>query len=398
MQEEFFNLLLIRYGEIGLKSKKVRRKLENLLTNRIQQMLQRKQISYEKLKLFPTRGRLFLYTSDIAKASEELKNCFGIVSISPAFQVSSDRKEIRDAALKLADPNLKMNDTFAIKTRRVGNHSFTSQDISTEVGAFILENLAERKISVNLTNPMHTINIEIRDQNCFLFNQTLQGFAGLPYGSQGKLISLISGGIDSPVASWLIMKRGCDIFPLYCDNTPFTTSAAYERVTKVLRELFKYSPYKQITFFSAPHGHTLERIKEVVPPKLTCIFCKRTMYKVAERLAHRLNAKGIVTGENLGQVASQTLDNLYVLNQSVKIPIFRPLIGFEKNETMNLSRKLGLYSSSIMQVPSCSAVPQYPETHGTLEKILDIEKENEIDKLVDEEFQGIKEIKLTLIP
>ncbi|NVM27579.1 MAG: tRNA 4-thiouridine(8) synthase ThiI [Candidatus Helarchaeota archaeon] len=398
MQQELFDLILIRYGEIGLKSKKVRRRLEDLLTNRIQKMLQRKQIPYEQLKLFPTRGRLFLYTSDMAKASEELIKCFGIVSISPAIQVSSDKQEIREAALKLAEANFGVNATFGIKTKRVGQHAFSSRDISADVGAFILEKLAERKISVDLSNPMHAINIEIRDKNAFLFNQTIQGVAGLPYGSQGSLISLFSGGIDSPVASWLMMKRGCNIFPLYCDNTPYSTPAAYKRVIKVLEQLFIFSPYKQITFYSTPHGQTLEQIKEVVPPKLTCIFCKRTMYKVAERLAERLKAKGIVTGENLGQVASQTLDNLFVLNQATKIPVFRPLIGFDKVETMNLSQKLGLYSSSIMQVPGCGAVPQYPETHGTLERILEIEQEINIDKMIDEELKEIKEIKLPINP
>ena len=398
MQQELFNFFIIRYGEIGLKSKKVRRKLESNLSNRIQQMLQREKIAFDKLKLFPTRGRLFLYTHEMSSASEILRKCFGIVSFSSAFQVSSEKKVIYEAALKLAEAILKMDETFAIRTRRVGQHPFSSQDISAEVGAFILQNLGDRNISVNLSNPDHTIYIEIRDQNTFLYNQIIPGVAGLPYGSQGKLVSLFSGGIDSPVASWLMMKRGCDIIPLYCDLNPYITDAAYKRVVQVIRKLFIYSPYKQITLYCAPHGHYLQKIREFIPPKFTCLFCKRAMYRLAEKLAIKLNPKGVVTGENLGQVASQTLDNLYVLNQSVRIPVFRPLIGFEKNETMNLSQKVGLYSSSIMKVPNCAAVPQYPETHGNLEKILEIEKENEIETLIDEEFQNIKTIKLSLFP
>lgn len=397
MSWELFSFFIIRYGEIGLKSKKVRRKLETILSNRIRQMLERKKISYEKIKLLPTRGRLFLHTNEMVKASEELKKCFGIVSFSPAFQVSSDKQEILEAALKLAEQDLKKNDTFGIRTKRVGQHPFSSQDISVEAGAYILDTLKEREISVDLTNPDHTFHIEIRDKNAYLYNQIIPSVTGLPYGSQGKLISLLSGGIDSPVASWFMMKRGSNIFPLYADLTPYSDITAYKRVIQVIRNLFAYSPYKEITLYVAPHGHVLEQIKERIPPKFSCLFCKRTMYIIAEKLAARLNAKGIITGENLGQVASQTLDNLYVLDQAVTIPVFRPLIGFEKNETMKLSKKIGLYSSSIMQVPGCGAVPQYPETHAQLKTILEIEKENEFDKLREEAFRNIKEVKISLL-
>ncbi len=396
MQNALFNLLIIRYGEIGLKSTKVRGRLERILSKRIRQMLGRKKIPYESLINFPTRGRLFLYTADLQKAIEELQKCFGIVSISPAFQISSDREEIRGAALRLAQDTIKMKETFAIRTKRTGEHPFSSQEISAEIGALLLERLGDRPISVNLTHPDHTIYIEIRDKQAFLFNQMIKGVAGLPYGSQGRLVSLISGGIDSPVATWFMMKRGCDIIPLFCDLTPYTNESSYTRLIAVLHKLFEYSPYEEIPLYVAPHGQTLERIKEFIPPKLTCLFCKRIMYQLAEKLAAQVNAKGIVTGENLGQVASQTLDNLFVLNQAIRIPIFQPLIGFDKTETIALSNKLGFYSSSIMPVPSCGAVPQYPETHGTLEAILELEKKYNIDKLVEEEFQNIKKVNLPL--
>jgi len=290
--------------------------------------------------------------------------------------------------------SLDTNQSFAIKTTRVGQHPFSSQDISVQVGAYILTNLSDRQIKVNLTNPDHTIYIEIRDKETYLFNQIIYGTGGLPYGSQGKAVSLISGGIDSPIASWLMMKRGCKIFPIFADLAPYTTSAAEDRLIQVLQRLFAYTPYKQITFYRFPHGIYLQQVKDFIPPKLTCIFCKRMMYRVAEKLALSLNAKGIVTGENLGQVASQTLDNLYVLNQAVKLPVFRPLIGFDKNETIELSKKLDIYASSIVQVPSCTAVPKYPETHGSLEDILKIEQEHDFDRISTEQFEKIEKIKI----
>jgi len=396
-KKNLFTTLLIRYGEIGLKSTKVRRRLENILINRIKKMLERKNISYTSLKLLPTRGRIYLYTQDLFSSAQELKKCFGIVSFSPAFQVSSERELIREAALKLAETSLKMNDSFAIRTKRSGQHPFTSQEISADIGAFILKNLADRGISVDLTKPDQTIYIEIRDKNTYLFNKIIYGAGGLPYGSQGNLISLLSGGIDSPIATWLMMKRGCNIIPLFCDLTPFTDDSVKNRVKQVVRNLFEYSPFKQITLYCTPHGIILRKIKEFIPPKFTCIFCKRLMYKIAEKLAKRFNAKGVVTGENLGQVASQTLENLFVLNQSIKIPVFRPLIGLDKTEIIDLSRKIGLYQSSIMPATSCTAVPQYPETHGNLEKIIEIEVENKFQELVNEAFKAIREIKISIL-
>lgn len=396
MQQSRFDFLIIRYGEIGLKSTKVRRNLENTLSTCILQMLQRERIGYEKLQLIPTRGRLFIYTEELTRAMEVLKKCFGIVSLSPAFQIETDRKAIQEAALQMAEASLAMNGSFAIQTKRTGQHPFTSQDISAEVGAYILKNLADRKIKVNLTNPDHTIYIEIRDKAAFLFDKIVYGTGGLPYGSQGKAVALISGGIDSPVASWLMMKRGCKIFPIFADLAPYTTTAATDRLIQVLRKLFEYTPHQQVTFYQFPHGEYLEQVKEFIPPKLTCIFCKRMMYKVAEKLAFSLNAKAIVTGENLGQVASQTLDNLYILDQATQLPVFRPLIGFDKNEITDLSRKLDLYAPSIMQVPSCTAVPQYPETHGVLEHVLKIEQEHDFERIATEQFEKIKKIKVPL--
>ena len=396
MLADLFNFLIIRYGEIGLKSTKVRRQLEDLLSNRIIQMMDRKNIHHQKLKILPTRGRLFLYTDNLISAIDELKRCFGIVSLSPAFQAAADRKAICEASLKLAELELTKNSTFAIQTKRVGQHSFSSQEISAEVGAFILNNLADRNISVDLTNPNHTFYIEIRDKDAFLFNQIYNGPAGLPYGSQGKVISLVSGGIDSPIATWLMMKRGCEIIPLYCDLTPYSTSATYDRLIQVLQKLYEFSPHKQIILYKAPHGQMLKQVKELIPPKLTCLFCKRLMYKLAEMLAQSLTAKGIITGENLGQVASQTLDNLALLNYSMTIPLFRPLIGFDKVEIVNLSKTLGIYSKSIIQVPSCGAVPEFPETHGSLEAILEIEKQTNFNELVSEGFQKLEKIKVSL--
>jgi thiamine biosynthesis protein ThiI len=361
-------------------------------------MVERRDLSYEHIKLHPTRGRIFLYTDDISNALIELTKCFGIISSSPAVKVPSQRQSICQVALKLAKQTFTDHHSFAVRTKRVGQHPFTSQEIAAEVGAYLLQNLDKKGLFVDLNNPHHTLHIEIRDKEAFLFNEIIPGPAGMPYGSQGKVISLFSGGIDSPVATWFMMKRGCDVIPLFCDLDPFTTPASEKRTLEVLQKLYLYSPYRQLKVYIVPHGVLLQKISQKIPPKFTCLFCKRAMYKIASKLADSLGAKAIITGENLAQVASQTLDNLYVLDQATNIPIFRPLIGFEKNQTIKLSQTLGFYETSIQQVPSCAACPQYPETHGRLEDILTIERDLNLDSLLNEELQNLHTINLEISP
>ncbi|ADB57260.1 tRNA uracil 4-sulfurtransferase ThiI [Archaeoglobus profundus] len=358
-------LYLIRYSEIFLKSEQVRRRWINKLIRNIRRI-----VGDCKFRL--ERGRIWLITD--RNVDDKLKKVFGIVSFSPCEHCKLD--ELEDFVLKFCKGKLESVRTFAVRVKRVGEHDFTSQDVERRLGALILKNFPHLK--VDLENPEKTIYVEIRNEDCYVFDEIIKGVGGIPLGVEGKLVSLFSGGIDSPVATWLMMKRGCEVVPIYFDIRPFTSERAIERVEKVAKVLKEYDP--DFDVIVKEHGNFLMKVKDILKEKrlesYTCIFCKRRMLKVAEEVAKDVGAKGIVTGDSLGQVASQTLDNLLVISQACSIPIYRPLIGFDKIEIEEIARKIGTFEYSTIPA-DCLAVPKRPTTKADLEKVLKIEEEFE---------------------
>ena len=359
-------LYLIRYSEIFLKSEHVRRRWENTLIKNIKKVVEG--------KVKTERGRIWLITETEKdnNVKDKLKKIFGIVSFSECQHCKLE--ELNDFIIKYCKEVLKDAKTFAVRVKRVGNHDFTSQQKAAELGSIILKNFPHLKVDLN--SPDKTIYVEIREQDCYVFHEIVKGVGGIPLGVEGKLVSLFSGGIDSPVATWLMMKRGCKIIPLYFDCRPFTDEANLKRAKTVADILKEYDPEFELRVVE--HGKFLLKVKEVLKElkleNYTCIICKRRMYKVAEGVALDEDAKGIVTGEALGQVASQTLDNLAVISQACSIPIYRPLIGFDKVEIEELARKIGTFEASTMPAQDCKAVPKKPVTKAKLDKVLEIEE------------------------
>ena len=222
-------LYLIRYSEIFLKSEQVRRRWVNKLIKNIKRV-----IGDCKFRL--ERGRIWLITD--RNVDDKLRKIFGIVSFSPCDHCKID--ELEDFVLKFCRGKLESVRTFAVRVKRVGEHDFTSQDVERKLGALILKNFPHLK--VDLENPEKTIYVEIRNEDCYVFDEIVKGAGGLPLGVEGKLVSLFSGGIDSPVATWLMMKRGCEVAPVYFDIRPFTSERAIERVEKVANVLTEYDP------------------------------------------------------------------------------------------------------------------------------------------------------------
>lgn len=202
-----------------------------------------------------------------------------------------------------------------------------------------------------------------------------------------KLISLISGGIDSPVATYLMMKKGADIVGVYFDNRPFCDEKSLEKTTKLVEKLEKIFN-KKIKIYIVPHGNNLSVFAESCRKNLECVLCKRMMLRIGEKIAKTENADGLVTGESLGQVASQTLENIYVENQAVKIPVLRPLIGFDKIEIEKIAKETGLYEISIIPCLPCSIVPKKPATMARLENVLNEEEKIDISALVEESVRN----------
>ncbi|ADI74707.1 thiamine biosynthesis/tRNA modification protein ThiI [Methanohalobium evestigatum Z-7303] len=352
---------LVRYSEIFLKSNHVQKRWVNKLVDNIQKHIPNCHVKTE-------RGRIWLY-GDVEP--EKLKNVFGIRSYSPCIYCPLD--ELSKCLLEYCE-NKNFGDvqTFALRIKRVGAHDFSSQDKARELGNLIRKHYPHLK--VDLDNPEKEIFIEIRDSDCYLFSEKIAGPGGIPLGVEGSLVALMSGGIDSPVAAYMMMKRGCSIIPIYVDIDPYLGEKGKERAFKVVDALKQYQPGIELEVIGDDYLYTAKKIlKHYNSDKYTCLICKRRLYRIAEDLANKYKALGIVTGDSLGQVASQTLDNLYVLDEATNLPVYRPLIGFDKEEVIDIARRIGTYSLSTISTGGCGAVPEKPATKAKLDIVKSFE-------------------------
>jgi thiamine biosynthesis protein ThiI len=378
--------ILIRYGEIALKGPLVRDRMERMLVESISWRLQR--LGVERFHIYRGGGRIFIkipHAKDLDSLRDyagKLANIFGIVSLSPAIEVGNDIETISSVSVKLARDiasNRKIS-SFAIRARRVESYPITSKDIEKIVGQKVKEAL---NIKVDLENPDLEIFIEVREEKAYIFTDVIEGPGGLPYGVEGLCISLFSGGMDSTLATWLIAKRGCEVLPLHMVNKPFYSDEAYQRVFDVLKKLREWIPRDRLEMVIVDnYGELLKMLSEHIPLRLRCLACKKLMLLIAQRLARERNAKAIVTGESIGQVASQTLDNIYVISKGIEVPILRPLIAFDKQEIADMLRKIGLLNVTARDVGRCGFLPPYPETHAkpdALDPYIDL-----LNKLADQ--------------
>jgi thiamine biosynthesis protein ThiI len=316
-----------------------------------------------------------------------LEKIVGIVSYSPAVATKTDHdsiKEIINIYIKeLMDEGLFTgNDSFAIKCRRVGKHDFSSQEMAAFCGSVVFE-LTELK--VDLTHPDFELFVEVRGDKTYIFHQKMPGLGGLPLGTQGKVIALVSGGIDSPVATFLMMKRGCSVTILNFNNHPYTSESS-EKILKIHQKLKEYSAGSKLNLFQIDYGEFLQKCKLEAPERMICVLCKNGMYQIAEKIAKKEKALAIVDGSSIGQVASQTLPNILATRYSTSMPILSPLIGLDKVEIENIGKKIGTYDISILPDSGCSAVPRHPETNAELPQVLKalktINAGNELEKAI----------------
>src|SRR5512137_704959 len=346
---------LVRYSEIFLKSDPVRRQWENVLITNIREVMPGVHVRNE-------RGRIWL---DGEVNPDRLKNIFGIVSFSEVEHIRLEEIEtfLPDYCRRHGIVDVK---TFALKIKRVGKHDFSSNDKAIEYGNLLRKEFPHLK--VNLAHPDKEIHIEIRANEVYLYDTVIKAVGGLPLGVEGTLVALVSGGIDSPVAAWMMMKRGCRIVPLFVALDSFLDETTIDRAKRVADKLAHYQPGIGLTVVSDSYlAVAKEELVHRRLEKYTCIFCKRRMYRVATAYADKIGAKGIVTGESIGQVASQTLDNLVVLTDAATIPIYRPLIGFEKEEIVIIAREIGTFEQSTSHAYGCTAVPNGPSTKAKLD-------------------------------
>ena len=356
------NIWLIRYSELFLKSEYVKKEWELRLVDSIRKRLPGAEVTRE-------RGRIWV-SGDVDE--EILKTIFGIVSFSPCEPVKLS--DLNDRITGFAEESgIRSATSFAIKIHRVGDHPFNSQQKEHETGA-IIQNIYPH-LKVDLNHPGFLLNIEIRNDACYLYTRSISGPGGLPPGVSGTVVALMSGGIDSPVAVYMMMKRGCRVIPVYVKIPPFHDDSSEDRSEKVVQALKRYDPeIRLITIEEDFVYNTRMKLRDMDKEKFICVLCKRHLYRLAAEVAEKYGAKGIVTGESLSQVASQTLDNLFVIDRAVPYPIYRPLIGFDKEEIITVARRIGTFEPSIMQVPSCCcAIPFKPATRSDPDLIEDLE-------------------------
>ena len=245
-------------------------------------------------------------------------------------------------------------------------------------------------VLLDLTNPDLTIFVEVRGEDTFIYHEKIPGPGGLPLGTQGKVVCLVSSGIDSPVATYLMMKRGCEVIALYCDNDPFTSKKALDNYNKLIDQLQNYAAGVPIKKCVVKYGDYLQKARDDAPEKMTCILCKSGMYKIAEKLANKMGALAIVDGSSVGQVASQTLNNILTTRYGVDMPVLSPLIGLDKTEITKIAEEIGTFKISKIDDGGCSAVPRYPETKCDLERFMDACESMNQDEEIIKAFETIK--------
>jgi len=374
--------ILCHYGEIGTKGKN-RRQFERKLKDNMKAGLKATcPGSYVEIRT--VRGRIVIELSEIGNDSlesmkEVLRNTFGLVYFAPATRMEQKKEILEAAALELV--KTLPGESFRITTRRSDpNIPLSTQKMNEEIGAAVVEKLGK---TVDLTQPDVNCHIDLVEDSAFVYAHRIDGYGGLPVGMGGKVLSMISGGIDSPVATWQMMKRGAFINYLHFHSVPYTSDASIKKVLDVIKVFQKHQ--LRATLFLAELAPIQEEVIEKCHEKYRIILYRRFMFRIAEALAKREGAHAVITGESLGQVASQTIENMETIEAVTSMPILRPLVGMDKQEIVNKSKEIGTYDISILPDEDCCAYfqPKQPATKATVEQLQKAEENLDVEALVE---------------
>ena len=385
-------IILLKLGEMVLKGLN-RRSFED----KLQANIHRRLWPYGQFKVYTRQSTTYVEPKsddcDVEGAFETLKKVFGIVGLSLARPCEKDKDAIVAACQQFLDDKLSAARTFKVESKRADkSFPMNSIQLSQYVGGELDELYPHLKVDVH--HPELTVYVEIRDFAAYVHADPEPGAGGLPVGINGRAVSLLSGGIDSPVSSWMIAKRGVALDMVHFFSYPYTSPEAKEKVIQLARDLLPYTG--RLTVHVVPFTAIQEELRRSCPEELFTIIMRRFMMRISQEVAKRCGAKALVTGECLGQVASQTMDAMLCTGAVVQLPVLRPCIGMDKEEIVQISRRIGTYNTSILPYEDCCTVftPRHPRLRPILSEVEAAEAGLDIDGMVKAAVDGIERIQL----
>lgn len=377
-------LILIKYGELTTK-KANRNQFISIMTSRIEKFL--KGYDYQ-IKKDRVRMYISCHSKDLDSILKILQKVFGIHSIVVCHKVDTNKDSIEQKVLELI--NEKDYKTFKICTKRADKtFPIPSMEFNNKIGGCVLRNT---NLKVDVHNPDVMVYIEIRHEGTFIYTEEIPGIGGYPVGIQGKGMLMLSGGIDSPVAGYLALKRGVELECLYFESPPHTSVEAKNKVIKLASIINEYSGNIKVNV--VPFTKLQEEIYKNVPDSYIITIMRRMMYRIAEQMSKKNNCKVIINGESIGQVASQTLDSMVVINNVTNMPVIRPVACMDKLEIIDISNRIGTYETSILPFEDCCTIflPKHPVIHPELDKCIEYESRFDYQSLIDECISNIEVI------
>lgn len=386
------DIILLKQGEIVLKGLNKRSFEMKLIAN-----VKRRLKPFGSFKVYALQSTVYIEpqedTCDMNGAFEAVQTVFGIASVSRAACCEKDKDAIFETAREYLRDAMLCARSFKVESKRSDKRfPMTSIQLSQYVGGLLAEEFPDVKVDVH--NPELIVHIEVRDYAAYVHGPSIEGAGGMPVGANGRVVSLLSGGIDSPVSTYLAAKRGVHIIPVHFFSFPYTSEQAKEKVLELAGILTKYCGRLMVEV--VPFTHIQEEIRDKCPEEYFTVIMRRFMMRISQKIADLNGCSALVTGENLGQVASQTLEAMYVTEVCARLPIIRPLICHDKKEIVEIARKIGTFETSILPYEDCCTVftPKHPRTKPHLDDVIEAEKPLDIDALVDEAVANIERVEI----
>lgn len=382
-------IILIKYGELTTKKDN-----RNLFISKIYEQMKELLANYN-VKITKNRVRMFIEVDDneLDEVVDIVKNIFGIHSIVIAYKVKTNTEEIENNVLEIAK-NIDFN-TFKVETDRA-DKSFPigSMEFSKNIGALILKNIPGKVVDVH--NPEYLLKIEIREDYTYIYSKEIKGLGGYPVGIAGKGLLMLSGGIDSPVAGYMAMKRGVKLECIYFESPPHTSVAAKNKVKKLVSKLNKYQ--SNIKLHIINFTEIQEAIYKNCNPEYMITIMRRMMYRISEKVMHKRNCLVLINGESVGQVASQTLTSMSVINSVTNIPVIRPVSCLDKLEIIDIAKKIDTYETSILPYEDCCTIflPKHPVINPKLDKAIEYENNFNYEEMINKAIENMETLTIEL--